>query len=62
MYYKRLEPAAFAILEALKAGEPLAVACARGAEAPAPKAPLGESIQKWFHDWTALGWICTPGE
>ena len=58
MYYKRLEPAAFAILQALQNGEPLAQACARAAEAPQPERPLAESIQRWFHDWSALGWIC----
>ena len=58
LYYKRLEPAAFAILQALQAGETLAEACVRGAEQAPPEPPFGEVLQRWFHDWAALGWMC----
>lgn len=58
MYFKRLEPAAFAILRALQSGEPLAQACMRGAEIAPPEPAFGEVLQRWFHDWAALGWMC----
>lgn len=58
VYYKRLEPAAYAILLALQAGEPLAEACARGVELAPSEPPFGEVLQRWFHDWAALGWLC----
>lgn len=58
MYYKRLEPAAFAILQAMQSGETLADACIRGAELAPPEPPFGEVLQRWFHDWAALGWMC----
>jgi hypothetical protein len=58
LYYKRLEPAAFAILQALQAGETLAGACVRGTELAPAEPPFGEVLQRWLHDWAALGWMC----
>lgn len=61
VYYKRLEPAAFAILQALQSGETLADACVRGAEIAAPEPPFGAVLQGWFHNWASLGWMCERG-
>jgi hypothetical protein len=61
VFYKRLEPAAFAILTALQAGETLAEACTRGAELAPAGEEFGAVLQRWFHDWAALGWMCGWG-
>jgi hypothetical protein len=54
MKYLDVEPAAFALLERLATGEPLAAAC----EAVASCDPaVGEKVGGWFQQWAALGWI-----
>jgi hypothetical protein len=53
LYFKRLDPPAFAILKALDEGRTLAQACALVAGKVKP-ATLGG----WFTDWTSLGWFC----
>lgn len=57
--YEELDPAAFALLEALAAGEPLPRACERAAcdldEAAA--AELGVKVGAWFQQWAAWRWI-----
>lgn len=53
LYYKRLERPAFLILEALRAGRPLATAItAGGARVTAAE------VQAWFATWMELGWLC----
>jgi hypothetical protein len=56
LFYKRLDPAAFRILEALSGGRTLerAVAAAGPRVRPA-------QVRAWFKAWTALGWFCAPG-
>jgi len=56
LFYKRLEPAAFGILQALAEGRPLSQAIAAGGPAIKPA-----QIQAWFKSWMALGWFCVPG-
>ena len=51
LYYKRLEPAAYRILCALRDGMPVAEACALVAASAA-------QIQQWFKLWIELQWIC----
>ena len=59
LYYKRLEPEAFAILEGLAKGKTVEKACL---VALAKSARTGVDwralIEEWFHDWSALGWFC----
>jgi len=52
IYYKRLEPAAYRILCALRAGRTItqAVAHVRGV--------TPENLQAWFKNWVELGWFC----
>ena len=59
VYYKRLEPAAYRLLAAIRTGATLDVACADAfqdsrdqAEDPAAR------IQAWFAEWTGCGWLC----
>ncbi len=53
MYYKRMEPAAFAILANLETGKSLAQSI-EDVSKPVSPAKLGE----WFNVWTQLGWLC----
>jgi hypothetical protein len=57
IYYKRLELGQFRLLSALQNGATLEKACAElvGLKIPGN---LGETVQKWFQSWAALGWFC----
>jgi Putative DNA-binding domain len=52
LYYKRLKPAAFKILTALRDGKTLVQACESVSGIP-PR-----TINRWFIEWTGLGWFC----
>jgi hypothetical protein len=53
LFYKRLDPAAFRILEALSKGKTLW----GGFGAGGPGVKPGR-VQEWFKSWMALGWFC----
>ena len=53
LYYKRLEPAAYRILAALRDGEPLTRAIAAGG-----RRLQAEQARDWFATWMQLGWFC----
>ena len=59
LYFKRLEPEAFAILTALSRGVSVADACM---EAISPRGEKevnwAPKIRTWFQNWAALGWLC----
>ena len=57
VYYKRLEAGQFRLLSALQSGVTLEKACAELAGLKI-SGNLGETIQKWFSSWAALGWFC----
>ena len=59
VFYKRLEPAAYALLVALREGETLDAACAH-ALAGAKELPEQSAarVQAWFSNWMRLGWLC----
>ena len=54
IYYKQLERGQFLLLSALRDGATLERACAKVAGLRIP----GETIGKWFANWSALGWFC----
>jgi hypothetical protein len=56
LYYKRLEPAGYRILEALSRGRPLSQATAAAGPGAKP-----EQVSGWFKSWMALGWFCLRG-
>jgi hypothetical protein len=59
IYFKRLEPAAFRVLSALRAGQPLARALAAGLPRSArARAAWATQVQEWFRTWMELGWFC----
>ncbi|MFI5356266.1 MAG: putative DNA-binding domain-containing protein [Opitutales bacterium] len=53
IYYKRLERPALRILQALRAGRPLA----RAVMAAGPRV-TADQVQAWFANWMQLGWFC----
>ncbi len=60
LYYKRLEPEAFAILCGLRDGQPLAAACESAILASQRECNWEERITAWFANWSELGWFCRP--
>ncbi len=55
VYYKRLEPAAFELLAALRAGSTLAEACE--AAAPLAEGDFAGQLRDWFTQWATFGWF-----
>jgi hypothetical protein len=56
LFYKRLEPAGFRILEALRRGSTLSRAIAAAGRGVKPA-----RVRSWFTAWMALGWFCSTG-
>lgn len=56
LFYKRLDPAAYRILDSLSRGQSLERAVAAGG----PKVKPAQ-VRKWFTTWMALGWFCSAG-
>jgi hypothetical protein len=61
LYYKRVDPEAFAILSALARGATLENACANVVAASnRTNIDWAAQIKEWFDDWAVLGWLCRP--
>jgi hypothetical protein len=58
VYYKQLDPAAFALLSALRDGQTLAEACEKAA--PLAKGDFTEQLKDWFTQWGTFGWFVRP--
>jgi hypothetical protein len=58
LFFKRLEPEAYAILTALRDGRPLGAACAAGLSGADPAVDWAGRVQDWFRGWQSLGWFC----
>ena len=59
LYYKRLEPEAFAILRGLRRGATVEKACTNAIAKSARKnVDWAARIKEWFDDWSSLGWFC----
>ena len=56
VYYKRLEPGAYRLLQALRGGATLADACEMAFPDNVPADAAGK-IQSWFTAWTRFGWL-----
>jgi len=59
VYYKRLEPEAFRILQAIQGGAALAEALAAGFQGLA-EAERPAFLRRSFHDWASFGWFALP--
>ena len=57
VYYKRLEPEAFALLNALRRGVLIEVACTRALRRASTRVNWQEKVKAWFQDWSSLGWF-----
>lgn len=55
--YFALEPAAFAVVEALLAGLPLDQACDRAIASGADEGEIASKLAQWFQWWTQWGWL-----
>ena len=61
LYYKRLDPEAFAILTALNRGATVEDTCAEAVTASdRTNIDWPVQIKGWFDSWSALGWFCRP--
>jgi hypothetical protein len=63
VYFRRLEPEEFALLSALRQGKTLQKAvdlAFRGSKISPEELP--GTVQRWFHNWAALGWFCKAEE
>lgn len=59
VWYKRIEPEAYAICTALKKGLPLQAACERAFRGKRMDENFGATLQTWFAQWASFGWFCT---
>lgn len=63
VYFRRLEPEEFAILTELQQGRTLQKAVGQAfRKSRIPAEELPGLVQRWFHNWAALGWFCKPQE
>jgi hypothetical protein len=61
IYFKRLEPEGYVMLEALAAGSTLEDACLKAVEqSTRTDVDWQALIKEWFDNWAALGWFCSP--
>ncbi len=59
IYFKRLDPAAYKILTAIRAGKSLEQALSTGIpRAKQPRDDWAVKVQAWFANWMQLGWFC----
>jgi len=63
VYFKRLEPEAFALLRALQEGKNLSAAIEASVKWSNRRVShVTENVRGWFTNWSALGWFCKPQE
>jgi hypothetical protein len=61
VYFRRLEPEEFALLTELRQGRTLQKAVDHTfTETKISPQELPALVQRWFHNWAALGWFCQP--
>lgn len=60
VYYKQLEPEAFALLSALRKGQTLERACEQAFRRASTEIDWTKKIEQWFENWSSLGWFCHP--
>jgi hypothetical protein len=59
VYFRRLEHEEYALLDALRQGRTLQKAVdAAFRDSKISPAELPATVQRWFHNWAALGWFC----
>ena len=59
IYYRRLEPEEFLLLEALRHGKPVGKAIGQAfAGSAVPPDLVGQKLESWFAAWAEFGWLC----
>jgi Putative DNA-binding domain len=58
VYFKRLEPEAFAIVKSLRDGAPVTAACEKALRRADPSVDWATKVRLWFSNWAQLGWFC----
>jgi hypothetical protein len=61
VYFKRLDPQAFAIVNALRDGKSLSEAFDTADWSGRPEQAAMADVQNWFAYWSAQGWFCKDG-
>ncbi len=62
VYYKRLDPPEFRLLQALASGKPVGEAIDAVFENSAqPPDEIRAPMEEWFASWSRNGWFCRPG-
>jgi hypothetical protein len=61
LFYKRLEPEAYAIFSGLGRGLSVEKACTRAiTTSKRKKVNWPTQLKQWFDEWASLGWFCRP--
>ena len=61
VYFRRIEPEEFALLNAVRSGKTIERAIEWAfRKSSVPAADRGASVQHWFQTWATLGWFCRP--
>jgi hypothetical protein len=61
IFFKRLEPEAFALLRALQQGKTLSQAIEESVNWTQGKVEdITGQLREWFANWSSLGWFCKP--
>ncbi len=58
VYFKRLEPEAFAIVKALRDGATVTAACEKALRRADREIDWAGKVRSWFSNWAQLGWFC----
>ncbi len=58
VYYKRLEPVAYRLLQELQKGASVHKACIAALHDASPDQDWPGLIRLWFETWTSMGWFC----
>ena len=58
LYYKRLTPESYALLNALRKGATVEEACTRALRRASRDTDWAGQIKTWFQNWSSLGWFC----
>lgn len=58
VYFKRLEPEAYAIVRALRDGSTVTAACEKALRRADPSIDWAVKVRAWFSNWAQLGWFC----
>lgn len=60
VYFKRVEPEAFILLQEFQRGKKLSQAINAVHWGKRPAEQIGQQVQEWFTNWASLGWFVAP--